>query len=91
MESQVLEQEDLSVLGVGNSLFNFGSNTVRKESNGLGEEFFELGGLLMRERTVRGCAERRKGVLTTGFKLNFSTLCPSGRPKWDMRTIEAAP
>jgi hypothetical protein len=28
---------------------------------------------------------------TTGFKLYFSTLCPSGRPKWDMRTMEAAP
>lgn len=46
VESQVLEQEDLAVLAVGNGLLNLGANTVRKEGDGLGEEFLELGGLL---------------------------------------------
>lgn len=28
---------------------------------------------------------------TTGLRLNFSTLWPSGRPRWDIRMTEAAP
>jgi hypothetical protein len=48
VESQVLEQEDLAFLAVGNSLLDFGADTVRKEGDGLGEKFFELGGLLLR-------------------------------------------
>jgi hypothetical protein len=45
VEPQVLEQEDLAVLGVLDGVLDLFSDTVREEGDGLREEFFKLGGL----------------------------------------------
>lgn len=45
VEPQVLQQEDLPILCVLDSVLDLFPNTVGQESNGLGEEFFQLLGL----------------------------------------------
>jgi hypothetical protein len=50
VEPQVLQQEDLSVLAVLDLLLDLGTDTVREESDGLGEEFGQLVGLCSKRK-----------------------------------------
>ena len=95
VESEVLEEEDLAVLAVLDGLLGLGTDTVREESDGLAEQLGELVGLQRSSESVsevwHSVDDRGECARTTGLRLYFSTLWPSGRPKWDIRTIEAAP
>lgn len=48
VEPQVLEEEDLSILAVLDSLLGLGSNAVGKEGDRLGKELLKLLGLEVR-------------------------------------------
>lgn len=63
VESEVLEENDLTVLGVGNLLLDLGADTVVEEDDGLAEQLGELGldrlqGVLLNSLAV-GSAEMR--------------------------------